>query len=36
MDQVVEVNVAVLHYNFSHAGEKITGWNMRLLEMHPI
>lgn len=34
--QVVEVNVTVAHYNFIHAGEKITGWNMRLLEMHPI
>ncbi len=36
LEKVVELNVNVKHYNFTYAGEKIIGWNMTLLEMHPI
>lgn len=36
LNQVVELTVAIKHYNFSANGKKITGWNMQLIEMHPI
>ncbi len=36
INQVVEINVIVKHYNFLQADKKIIGWNMTLNEMHPI
>lgn len=36
LEQVVEIKVTIKHYSFSSNGKKITGWNMRLLEIHPI
>ncbi len=34
--RVIKKSCKTKHYNFTCAGEKINGWNMTLLEMHPI
>ncbi len=34
--QMVEITVQVKHYSFMTKGKKIYGWNMSLVEAHPL